>query len=217
MTVDRSALDAQLRAIGEGERWWEHSEFRELPYILERDESIRGIVEGKLLGRRVPRLLPAPGWLIVVTDRRILCLRQERFARRQVDVPSGQILRIHQGGRLRGYRIVVETMTRKYRIHIRREDAFRFTGALAHLVPQRPLPPPHPDLAPLAWIPGMATVASLPAVATIVSRISMLSPPGSHPARADRATRIQRRGVAGECPATSAAGRLPGEPPSDPG
>lgn len=37
MPVDRGAIDAQLREIGEGEGWWEQREFRALPSILQHD------------------------------------------------------------------------------------------------------------------------------------------------------------------------------------
>ncbi|MBA2670512.1 MAG: hypothetical protein H0U67_09090 [Gemmatimonadetes bacterium] len=55
MPIDRGEIDAQLRAIGEGERWWEQREFRDLPHVLHPDERIQGIINGKVLGpRRAP-------------------------------------------------------------------------------------------------------------------------------------------------------------------
>src|SRR5688572_173465 len=96
MPLDRGALDAQLREIGEGERWWEQREFRELPNILYPDERIRGITIGKLPGR-TPRLRLSSRWLFVATDQRLLCLKHERFARKQIDIVWGQVTRVHQG------------------------------------------------------------------------------------------------------------------------
>ena len=177
MPVDRGAIDAQLREIGEGERWWEQREFRDLPYILHPDERIQGLVNGKLLGRRRPRLGTAPQWLIVLTSQRILCLKQERFARKQVDIAWGQITRVDQSSGLRSYQISIETPQRRYRIRIPKAEAFRFTGVLAPLLPAPAQPRLHPDLEPLAWLPGITTVAAMPGVGGLVSRISALSPP----------------------------------------
>jgi hypothetical protein len=177
MPVDRGVIDAQLREIGEGERWWERREFRELPYILYADERIQGITLGKLLGPRRPRLRPAGRWLFVATDQRLICLKHERFARKQVDIARGQITRVHRSNRLRSYQITVETPERKYRLRIPKADAFRFAGALAPLIRDSPVRRLGPELEPLSWIPGITTVAALPGFAGIVSRVAMLSPP----------------------------------------
>lgn len=176
MPVDRGAIDAQLREIGEGERWWEQREFRDLPHILHADERIQGIVNGKLLGPR-PRLRPSGPWLIVVTTQRLICLKQERFARKQVEVAAGQITHVHESSRLRTYQIILGTPQRRYRIRIPKADAFRFSGALAPLLPEAPVQRLHPALEEWAWIPGLTTVAALPGVAGIVSKASLLPPP----------------------------------------
>lgn len=177
MPIDRGAIDSQLREIGEGERWWENREFRDLPHVLHPDERIRAIVAGRLLGRRTPRIRPAKPWLIVATDQRLLCLRHERFARRQVEFAAGQIIRIDQRSGMRSFQITVRTPGAIYRIQIPKADAFRFVGALAPLTPATPPRRIPPELEPLAWLPGIDTVASLPGVSGIVSRVAMLSPP----------------------------------------
>jgi hypothetical protein len=184
MPVDRSAIDAQLREIGEGERWWEQREFRELPYILHPDERIKGICNGKLLGARRPRLFPSAPWLILVTTERLICLRQERFGRKQIEIPTGQITGIRQQGRFRSHQITIQTPQRRYRLRIAQDDAFRFVGALASLMPSAPPPPLDSHAGALGWIPGMNTVATLPGFSGIISRVAMLSPP-------DYATRSQ--------------------------
>jgi hypothetical protein len=176
MPVDRSAIDAQLREIGEGERWWEQREFRDLPYILQPDARILGITVGKLLGRRRPRVR-AGRWLIVATNQRILCLNQGHLARKQVEVPVTHIVRMGQGNGFRSHQITIETPDRRYRIRIPKADAYRFAGALAALVPARQQQRLPGDLEPLAWIPGITTVAALPGVAGILSKVSTLSPP----------------------------------------
>jgi hypothetical protein len=184
MPIDRGAIDAQLREIGEGERWWDQREFRDLPYVMSRDEQIRGISNGRLLGPRRPRIKPSGTWLFVVTNERLLCLQQLRFARKQVDVLAGQVTHIRQGNGIRSYQIVIETGQRKFRLRIPKPDAFRFVAALAPLMPSAAVRQPYADLEPISWIPGISTVAEWPGVAAIVSRVSMLSPP-------DYATRDQ--------------------------
>lgn len=171
MPVDRGDIDAQLREIGEGERWWEQREFRDLPYILHAGERIQGIVRGKLLGRRRPRLMTRK-WLFVATDQRLVCLRQDRFARRQLEIAPGQIVRVRQSSRLRSYQIILETAQRRYRIRVPKADAFRFAGALAPLMPKNPAQRLPPALEPWSWIPGLTAVAALPGVAELVSSAS---------------------------------------------
>jgi hypothetical protein len=136
MPLDRSALDAQLRAIGETELWWDRQEFRELAYVLHPGEQILGVVNGTLLGTRRPRLLPRAPWLVVATDQRLVLLRGERTARRQIDIAPGEIVRVQQQSRMRSFLVILETPLRRHRIRIAKEDAYRFSTALARLVPQ---------------------------------------------------------------------------------
>ncbi|HEX6925547.1 MAG TPA: hypothetical protein VF167_08955 [Longimicrobiaceae bacterium] len=177
MPVDRGAIDAQLREIGEGEHWWELREFRTLPHVLEAEERIRGLVLGKLLLSRRPRLRPARRWLVVATDERLLCILQERYARRQVEVRRDQISRLEHGPRVRSYQILVESAGRRVRIRIPKKDAVRFSAALTPLAPQNALAPLPPEVESLAWIPGLTTVATLPGFSGIVSKVARLSPP----------------------------------------
>lgn len=176
MPVDRGSIDAQLRDIGEGERWWEHREFRDLPHILHAEERILGLTRGKLLGRRRPRVKPSGRWVIVATDQRLICLKQERFARKQVEIAASQIVAVNHRSGLRAYQITIDTPQRRYRIRIPKPDAFRFAGALGPLIPE-PAARRLQQLEPWAWIPGMSTAASLPGVAGLLSRVTMLSPP----------------------------------------
>ena len=188
MPVDRGVIDAQIREIGEGEHWWELREFRALPHILRPDEKIRGIVTARLSAARIPRFRPGSRWLVLVTEERLIAVKQERFARRQIEIARDQISRIYHGSRLRGYRITVETSGRRYRIMIRKEDAFRFTGALAPLVPERPPRSLNPEAEAWSWIPGLSTVATLPGFSGIVSRVTQLSPsvPAVQPGQIER-------------------------------
>jgi hypothetical protein len=136
MPLDHVALDARLRELGESERWWERREFRELTHVLHPGEEILGLVTGTLLGARRPRLLPRAPWLVVATDQRLVLLRGEREARRQIDIAPGEIVRVQQQSRLRSFLITIGTPLTRHRIRIAKEDAYRFSTALARLVPQ---------------------------------------------------------------------------------
>jgi hypothetical protein len=190
MPVDRGAIDANLREIGEGERWWEQREFRELPHILRPDERIRGITTGKLLGRKRPRVRPGR-WLIVATNERIICLRQERFARKQVDMSPGQITSVQQSTGLRSYQIVIQTQLARYRIRIAKTDAFRFAGAIAPLVPDTTIRQLNPVFEPFTWIPGFTTMAALPGVSGIVSKVAVAPAAPSDAPKREELDRLQ--------------------------
>lgn len=168
MPIDRGAIDAQLREIGEGDRWWEHREFRDLPHILHADEQIRGLASGKLLTARRPRFRMMGSWLFVTTNQRLIALKQERFARKQIEITAGQVMRVRPSNRLRSCQIVVETPQRKYRLRVPKAEAFRFAGSLGTLMPT----PPAQPLAVEADSWFMGTVAALPGVAGLVERVS---------------------------------------------
>lgn len=186
MAVDRGVIDAQLRDIGEGERWWEEREFRDLPHVLHAGERILGLVHGKLLGPRRPRLRPARTWLLVATDQRLICLRQERLTRRQIEFAAGQIRRIDRTSGVRTDQIAIQTSERRYRLRIPKDDAFRFATALAPLEPERPSRQLPPDLEALSWIPGMATIASLPPIAGLLKATAPVTYEDRAPRDVDR-------------------------------
>jgi hypothetical protein len=179
MPIDRGAIDAQLREIGEGDRWWEVREFRDLIHILHPDERLRGIIRGKLLGPRRPRVRPAGQWLVVATTTRLLCLRQDRFARSQVEVPAGQVLRMRSAGRLRGWQIAFETPAQRFRLRVDKADAFRFAGALAALMPTAPAQPLELDARTAALLPGAAP--ALPGVGGLLGRLVKRPAPDAAP------------------------------------
>ena len=181
MPIDRSQIDQQLREIGEGEQWWELREFRALPQVLYSGELLRGLALVKVKTRRRPDPVIGARWLLVVTDQRVLCLKQDRVARRQIEIAADQITRIRQRIRIRSVYLIVESSGQRLRMRVRKEGAIRFVTALNKLVPRAPTPALPPDLEPLAWIPGFSTVANLPGVAGIVSKVSMLSPPDPPP------------------------------------
>jgi hypothetical protein len=153
MPVDRGSIEEQLRTIGEGERWWDRAELRDLPHVLHPGERIHGICAGRLLAR--PRL--SRKWLVLATSERLLLLRQEQLARRQIDVPFSQITSITHGRRIFSAEVSLHTLERRYRIRIGRRDATKFLGAVSMLV-QR-----------LAPLPGVVVMAGLP-TAELVAR-----------------------------------------------
>ena len=136
MPVDRGALDAQLKDIGEGDRWWELREFRELPHILNADEKIRGIATGRLVTGWRPRVRAASGWLLVVTDQRVICLKQERVSRRQVDIVPAERMYVRTASRMRGYEVTVIGPQHRHRLRVARVDASRFVTAVEALFPR---------------------------------------------------------------------------------
>lgn len=136
MPVDRGTLDAQLKDIGEGDRWWELREFRELPHILHAGERIRGIAVGKLLGPWRPRVKPAGRWLLLVTDQRVICLKQERVSRRQVDIVPAERMYVRTSSKMRGYEVAVVGPQQHYRLRVARVDASRFVAAVEALFPR---------------------------------------------------------------------------------
>lgn len=172
MSVERSTIDAQLREIGEGERWWEEREFRDLPYILDPDERIHGVVHGKLIMSRRPRALPSAHWLIVATSQRLVCLKRERVGRQQVDIDLGQVTRLQHRNRMRGVQITLDTPHRRYRIRVSKEDAFRFIGALARVAPSAVAA----GTAATLERPGSTTIPGHPGLSRLVSRVLPAAP-----------------------------------------
>lgn len=128
MPLDRGIIDQQLQDLGEGSRWWDVRELRDLPAVLHADERILAIARGKIARARWLRR----AWLILVTDQRLLCLRSGGKASwRQLEVPAGQITRATlRIGPLRG-RVLVVAGGRKYRLLVPRVDAHKLLSALS--------------------------------------------------------------------------------------
>lgn len=176
MPIDRGAIDGQLREIGEGERWWEQREFRDLPYVLQPDERLRGLTNGKLVKWRRPRVLRSTSWLVVVTTQRVIFLKMARFGRQQVDVHLDQITGVHQRTRLRSVQVTLESRSRKHRVLIPKEEAFRFMGALAPLI-QRP---------DVTTDPGILGFGATPRIAGLLARVTAPPEPYVKPAELAR-------------------------------
>jgi Bacterial PH domain len=132
MPVDRGVIDQQLEALGEGSRWWDQREMRDLPTVLGDDEQIIAISRGKVgRGRWVRRL-----WLIVVTDRRLVCVRSlRRTGWRQLEASAGHVTRVAlRIGPFRG-RVLVATDGQLYRLLVSKADARKIAGALTSVAP----------------------------------------------------------------------------------
>lgn len=129
MPIDRGIVDQQLQALGEGSRWWDQRELRDLPGVLHEGEKIMALARGKLARVRVLRR----SWLIVVTDQRLLCLRAGAAGWRQVEVHARSMERVAMRvGPFRA-RVLVLAGGTKYRLLIARPDAYRVHAALSAL------------------------------------------------------------------------------------
>lgn len=130
MPIDRGIIDKQLQALGEGTRWWEQREMRDLPAVLHSDEQILAISRGKIARVRWLRR----SWLIVVTDRRLLCMRSSDGASwRQSEISASQIGRVAlRVGPFKG-RVLVHAGGHTFRLLVLRQDAQKLVSALSKL------------------------------------------------------------------------------------
>lgn len=130
MPIDRGIIDQQLQALGEGSRWWDVRELRDLPAVLHDDEQVLAISRGKLARLRWLRRT----WLIVVTQKRLVCLRcAARAGWRQHEVSSDQITRIAiRVGPFRGL-VRVVAGGHSYRLLVPRPDAYKLHRVLSSL------------------------------------------------------------------------------------
>jgi hypothetical protein len=130
MAMDRGVVDQQLEALGAGSRWWDERELRDLPHILTDDEEILAIARGKLARVRVMRR----SWLLVVTQRRLLCMRSgSRAGWRQLEYGAPEISRVSlRVGPFRG-RVLVAAGDQTLRLLVPRADAYRLHAALFSL------------------------------------------------------------------------------------
>lgn len=135
MPIDRGIIDQQLQALGESSRWWAQRELRDLPAVLDADEQILAISRGKIA--RV-RWLRRP-WLIVVTDRRLVCLRSGGGRGwRQFEVRADHVTRVAlRVGPFRG-RVVLVAGDRTYRFLVPKLDAYKLVTALSSFAASRP-------------------------------------------------------------------------------
>jgi len=137
MPIDRGIIDHQLQTLGEGTRWWELRELRDLPSVLQADEKILAISRGKVARLRWLRRT----WLIVVTDRRLLCIRSaHRAGWRQIEVNAGHIERVAlRIGPFRG-RLIIVAGGYRYRLLVSRKDSHKLLSAFARVTtPLQPL------------------------------------------------------------------------------
>jgi len=131
MPIDRGVLDQQLQALGEGPRWWECRELRDLPNVLRAEERILAIGRGRVARVRILRR----EWLVLVTDERLLCIRSSRATWRQLEVDASHISRTSiRVGPFRG-RVIVNAQGRTLRLLLPRDEAHRIQHALARLNP----------------------------------------------------------------------------------
>jgi len=130
MPVDRGVIERQLKALGEGARWWEHRELRDLPSVLHPEERILAISRGRLGSLRPIRR----SWLILVTDQRLLCLRSAGGSGwRQVEMDGGQIERTTlRVGPFR-MKVLIIGGGEKIRVFLPRDEAYKLSRALSNI------------------------------------------------------------------------------------
>ncbi|MBR9988494.1 MAG: PH domain-containing protein [Gemmatimonadetes bacterium] len=176
MPIDRGTLDQQLLELHESTHWWDLREFRDLPSVLHGNEQILALARGKIARVRLLRRT----WLIVVTDRRILCLRSGGSTGwRQLEVRADQIERATlRVGPFKG-RVRVVAGGQTYRLLVPRTDAYKLMTALSGIVT-------HAKETPSAFGPTrialrvMDHMLALPgaALAPVVPRAITVSVPG---------------------------------------
>jgi hypothetical protein len=127
MPIDRGVIDQQLLTLRESSHWWDQREFRDLPAVLHADEHIIALSRGKLARFRRK-------WLIVVTDRRLVCMRSAGGTGwHQLEVSAEQIERAAlRVGPFRG-RVLVVAGGQTYRLLVPRQDAYKLMTALSDL------------------------------------------------------------------------------------
>jgi hypothetical protein len=161
MPIDRGVIDQQLGALGESRGWWEQREMRDLPAVLHADERILAIARGKIARVRWLRR----SWLIVVTERRLLCLRSgNRQSWRQVEVNADQMTRVSlRIGPFRG-RVVLAAGGYTYRLLVPRATGYKLLHALSSI--GSPAREPLSGLRPTLMVRRVIDhVLALPAVA----------------------------------------------------
>ena len=96
------------RVLGRGGRWPDLSD------VLQPGEGVAFIDVARVKTSRFPRL---SRWFVVVTDRRLICLRKSRrAAREQLHVPLSRVEKVYQRG-LMGRKVVVVTSRGRLRIN----------------------------------------------------------------------------------------------------
>ena len=185
MPIDRGVIDQQLQALGESPRWWEQREFRDLPTVLDGDERMLAISRGKLARVRWLRR----SWLIVVTERRLLCMRSAGGTSwRQLEVGAGQITRVAlRIGPFHG-RVVIVASGHTYRLLVPRAQSYKLSSALSTLGPQAK--EARPGFQPALMVRRVIDhMFSLPAVA--LSPNTPREPPAALPATSVFDERVQ--------------------------
>ncbi len=160
MAMDRGVLDQQLQELGDASRWWDLRELRDLPSVLGADEKVMAIARGRVARPRWVRRL----WLVVVTDRRLLCMRSSSRSWRQLEVNVRLISRIAlRVGPFRG-RVLVTAERSTYRLLVPRQDAYKVHAALLRVA--SPAKNNVAGFAPTRMVRNMVEhVLALPAIA----------------------------------------------------
>lgn len=147
----------------------------DLSDVLLAGERVVFLARGRVRTSRLPRPgIPRPGgWYVIVTDRRLICLRRNRgAARQQLHVLLARIEHAYQRGVLGG-KVVVSTHHGKIRIFgLGRQRGGQLVGWLLAASRGEPLPAlvPAPPMAALA-APDDKTLTRVEELESVVDRL----------------------------------------------
>lgn len=129
MPIEVVALEQQLQAIPEYERWAARPELQDLAAIMNSGERVTAGVQGMLLesGKLAVRT-----WLIIATDNRLLCLLKNGSAGlRKVELPIGIMKAAYTDSKLGHHEVIIESSAAKIIIsRMSKEAALGLSSAL---------------------------------------------------------------------------------------
>lgn len=169
MATQAPDYEAPPRVLGRGGRWPDLSD------VLLAGEGVAFIDVARVKSSRFPKL---SRWFVVVTDRRLICLRKSRrAAREQLHVPLSRIEKVFQRGIL-GRKVVVITARGRLRINgLNGYSGGQLVGLLLSAIRgQRPFvlasPPGAPALPPAQAAAQEALLARLEELESHVDRLT---------------------------------------------
>ncbi|HUP88509.1 MAG TPA: PH domain-containing protein [Longimicrobiales bacterium] len=121
MPIEVVALEQQLQAIPEYDRWAARPELQDLAAIMNSGERITAGVQGMLIesGKLAMRT-----WLIIATNNRLLCLLKNGSASlRKVELPIGIMKAAYTDSKLGHHDVIVESSAAKIVISRMSKDA----------------------------------------------------------------------------------------------
>jgi hypothetical protein len=112
------------------ELWSELPVVQELPHVLWPDEIVRAVFTGSIAHRVRPN---SRKWLIVLTDQRVLCLKQRRTsnAPKVIDVSYDSLTHVTTRARVISATVILTTAVGTLRLRVSRADAHRIAQSIS--------------------------------------------------------------------------------------